>query len=158
VIHRQPALAVAVARARAQARAPGLALVVVLAAALASGGCSRLPVRTVTIGDQPWTVYVGSGDGMRGLDGFGEVDGMLFDMGREVDPGGVPFGMEDVGFPIDIAWFDGVGALVSTAAMAPCDGPPCPRYHAAGPYRWAVEAPAGAFADLAPDDVLVVGD
>lgn len=145
-MRRQPALALA------------LALVLVVAATLAIGGCSQLPVRTVTIGDQPWTVYVGSADGMRGLDGFSDADGMLFDMGREVDPGGVAFGMEDVGFPIDIAWFDGGGALVSTAAMAPCDAAPCPRYHAAGPYRWAVEAPVGAFADLRPEDRLVVGD
>ena len=141
---------------RQAALARTLAIGLVLAATLALGGCSELPVRTVTIGDESWTVYLGSADGMRGQEGFGEVDGMLFDMGREVDPGGVPFGMEHVGFPIDIAWFDGSGALVSTAEMAPCDAAPCPRYHAAGPYRWAVEAPVGAFADLRPDDRLVV--
>jgi uncharacterized membrane protein (UPF0127 family) len=147
---------------RPPARTHGLrlagVLVLVLAAALSFWGCSRLPVRTVTIGDQPWTVYVGSANGMRGLDGFGDVDGMLFDLGREVDPGGVPFGMEDVGFPIDIAWFDGDGTLVSTAEMAPCEERPCPLYHAAGPYRWAVEGPVGAFTELGPDDRLVVGD
>jgi uncharacterized membrane protein (UPF0127 family) len=138
--------------------AVALVLVLVLVAALSVAGCSPLPVRTVTIGEQPWTVYVGGANGMRGLDGFGDVDGMLFDMGREVDPGGVAFGMEDVGFPIHIAWFDGDGELVSTAAMAPCDAAPCPLYHAAGPYRWAVEAPVGAFTGLGPDDRLVVGD
>lgn len=133
-------------------------LVLVLAGTLGLGGCDSDPVRTITIADQPWTVYVGSADGMRGLDGFGDVDGMLFDMGREVDPGGVAFEMEDVGFPIHIAWFDGSGALVSTASMAPCDAAPCPRYHAAGPYRWAVEAPVGAFTHLGADARLVVGD
>lgn len=145
-------------RQPARARGLILALVLVLAATLALGGCSPLPVRTVTIGDRPWSVYVGSANGMRGLDGFGDADGMLFDMGREVDPGGVAFGMEHVGFPIHIAWFDGGGALVGTAAMAPCHEAPCPLYHAAGPYRWAVEAPVGAFADLRPEDRLVVGD
>jgi uncharacterized membrane protein (UPF0127 family) len=135
-----------------------LAVALALAATLAIGGCSRPPVTTVTIGGQPWTVYVGSADGMRGLDGFGAADGMLFDMDREVDPAAVGFGMEDVGYPIDIAWFDGGGALVSTAAMTPCDAPPCPVYYAARPYRWAVEAPVGAFADLRPEDRLVVGD
>ena len=37
--------------------------------------------------------------------------------------------MEDVGFAIDIAWFDGDGTLVSTAEMVPCDGavPAVPR-------------------------------
>lgn len=130
----------------------------VLAATLAIGGCSPLPVRTVSLGGEPWIVYEGGGDGMRGLPGFGDADGMLFDMGSEVHQSGAAFGMEEVGFPIDIAWFDGSGALVSVATMAPCDAAPCPLYHADGPYRWAVEAPAGAFADLQPPDRLVVED
>jgi uncharacterized membrane protein (UPF0127 family) len=77
-------------------------------------------------------------------------------MGREVDPSDVAFVMEDVGFPIDIAWFDGSGALVSATTMATCDASPCPLYHADGPHRWALEAPVGAFADLGPRDRLVV--
>lgn len=135
-----------------------LAVALLLESMLAIGGCGPLPVRTVTLGGQPWTVYEGSANGMRGLDGFGDADGMLFDMRREVDPAGVAFGMEDVGFPIDIAWFDGAGGLVSTASMAVCGTPPCSLYRAAGPYRWAVEAPVGAFADLRPEDRLVVTD
>lgn len=134
------------------------ALALVLAATLAIGGCGPLPVRTVTLGDRPWTVYEGSANGMRGLPGFGDADGMLFDMGGEVDPVAYAFGMEDVGYPIDIAWFDGSGAFVSTTTMAICDAAPCPLYHADGPYRWAVEAPAGALADLQPTDRLVVED
>ena len=130
----------------------------VLAATLAIAGCSSLPVRTVTLGGQPWTMYEGSANGMRGLPGFGDADGMLFDMGREVDPAAVGFGMEDVGYPIDIAWFDDSGGLVSTASMATCEAPPCPVYQADGPYRWAVEGPVGAFRDLGPGDRLVVTD
>lgn len=139
------------------AATPVLAALLLLAT-LAFGGCGPLPVRTVTLGGEPWTVYEDGGNGMRGLAGFGDADGMLFDLGREVDPAGVAFGMEGVGFSIEIAWFDGAGALVSTTTMAPCDAAPCPLYHAARPYRWAVEAPVGAFADLRPDDRLVVGD
>jgi uncharacterized membrane protein (UPF0127 family) len=127
-------------------------------AALVLAACSPRPLRTVTIGGQPWTLYEGSANGMRGLDGFGDADGMLFDMDREVDPAAVGFGMEEVGYPIDIAWFDGDGGLVSTASMAACDAPPCPVYQADGPYRWAVEAPVGAFAGLQPTDRLVVAD
>lgn len=127
-------------------------------AALLLAACSPRPLRTVTIGGQPWTVYEGSANGMRGLAGFGDADGMLFDMDREVDPAVVGFGMEEVGYPIDIAWFDGSGGLVSIASMASCEAPPCPVYQADGPYRWAVEAPVGAFTDLRPDDRLVVGD
>ena len=133
-----------------------------VAATLALVGCSParspLPTRIVSLGDESWVVYEATGDGMRGLPGFGDADGMLFDLGQEVDPAGVAFTMEGVGYPLDIAWFDADGALVSTASMTPCDAVPCPLYRAGGPYRWAVEAPPGAFADLGPSDRLIVGD
>ncbi len=119
-------------------------------------GCSPRPVRTVTLGGERWTVYEGDSNGMRGLPGFGDVDGMLFDLGTDSEPSTAAFGMEEVGYPIDIAWFDGGGALVSSTTMAPCETGPCPVYEATGPYRWAVEAPAGAFDDLDPTDRLVV--
>jgi uncharacterized membrane protein (UPF0127 family) len=130
--------------------------ILLLAASVALVGCSQRPVQTVTIGGEPWTVYRGSDDGMRGLPGFGDVDGMLFDMGREVDPAGAAFVMDGVDYPIDIAWFDEDGAFVSVGAMLPCDAVPCPLYRADGTYRWAVEAPVGAFANLEPTDRLVV--
>jgi uncharacterized membrane protein (UPF0127 family) len=135
-----------------------VAATLVLAAIIAHTGCNPPAVTTVTLGGEPWTVYVGTGDGMHGLPGFGQVDGMLFDMGREVDPGGTAFTMEGIRYPIDIAWFDASGALVGTASMAGCDVPPCPLYRAEGPFRWALEAPAGGFADLDGSDRLVVGD
>jgi uncharacterized protein len=132
-------------------------MAMILGAALLFGGCSSLPVRTVSIAGTPWTVYEGSADGMRGLPGFGDADGMLFDMHQEVDPGGVAFTMEGVDFPIDIAFFDDTGMVVSVASMTPCDAAPCPLYHALDRFRWAVEAPVGAFGDLAPPDRLVIG-
>lgn len=131
---------------------------VILAASLLLGCSGPLPVRTVTIGGEPWTVYEGEQDGMRGLPGFGDADGMLFDMSSEVDPTAVAFSMDGVGYPIDIAWFDEDGMLVSVASMTACDAAPCPLYHADGRYRWAIEAPAGALADLLPSDRLVVVD
>ena len=130
----------------------------VLAGALAAAGCSPLPVRTVSIAGTPWTVYEGGADGMRGQPGFGDADGMLFDMRQEVDPRGVAFTREGVDFPIDIAFFDDSGMVVSVASMVPCDAAPCPLYRALDRYRWAVEAPVGAFGDLAPPDRLVIGD
>lgn len=139
-----------------------VAVAVVMALAFALGSCSPagrpLSTRTVTLGGESWTVYVAAADGMRGLPGFGEVDGMLFDMGRAIEPAGVAFTMEGVGYPIDIAWFDGDGGLVSVASMEPCDAAPCPLYRADGPYRWAVEAAVGRFAGLGPADRLVVPD
>ena len=124
--------------------------------AVAIGGCSPRPVRTVSIGGEPWTVYQGSADGMRGLPGFGNVDGMLFEPHAGAEQGEAAFTMEGVPYPIDIAWFDATGTLVSLASMAPCMAAPCPLYRAEGPYRWAIEAPPGAFADLGADDRLVV--
>ena len=41
--------------------------ILLLAAAVSLLGCSQRPVQTVTIGGEPWTVYRGSDDGMRGL-------------------------------------------------------------------------------------------
>lgn len=131
--------------------------VALLAAALVIAGCGQRTVRTISIAGESWTVYLDDGSGMRGITGFGVADGMLFDLGREVDPGGVAFGMEGVTIPLDIAWFDGDGMVVSVASMEPCAVQPCPLYHASGPYRWAVEAPVGAFGDLQPPDSLVVG-
>jgi uncharacterized membrane protein (UPF0127 family) len=112
----------------------------------------------VSIAGTLWTVYEGGADGMRGQPGFGDADGMLFDMRQEVDPLGVAFTMDGVDFPIDIAFFDDSGMVVSVASMTPCDAAPCPLYHALDRYRWAVEAPVGAFGDLAPPDRLVIGD
>lgn len=142
---------------RSVARVAG-STALVLAAMVVVAGCQSPSVRTVQVGARSWTVYEDTGDGMRGQPGFGDADGMLFDMGREIDPSGVPFVMDGVAFPIDIAWFDGDGAFVSSLSMVPCDAVPCSLYYADGPYRWAVEAPVGGFADLLPTDRLVVGD
>ena len=130
----------------------------ILAAIVAHTGCNPPAITTVTLGGEPWTVYVGTGDGMHGLPGFGQVDGMLFDLGREVDPSGTSFTMEGIRYPIDIAWFDVSGALIGTTSMAACEVPPCPLYRAEGPFRYALEAPPGAFTDLEGSDRLVVGD
>jgi uncharacterized membrane protein (UPF0127 family) len=65
--------------------------------------------------------------------------------------------MDGVAMPLDIAWFDGDGVLIGTAEMTPCPAEPCPRYTAPGPYRWALEAPPGAFGDLSPGARLEVG-
>ena len=137
---------------------PVAAAMLIAVTAVALVGCSEQPVRIVTLGGEPWTVYQDTGDGMRQLPGFGDTDGMLFDLGSEVPPSGFPFVMDGVGFPLDIAWFDAAGALVSTTRMATCDAAPCPLYYADGPYRWAVEAPARAFADIVPTDRLSLGD
>lgn len=121
-------------------------------AVLACSGPAGAPVtplvRVVTIDGSSWRVLTASEDGMRGQADFGDADGMLFDMRSEVAPGAVAFVMDGVAIPLDIAWFSADGRHVGTVPMAPCAAEPCQRYVAPGPFRWAIEAPPGAFDGL----------
>ena len=118
-----------------------------------------LPSQTVQVGAEPWMVLIApdDGSGMRGLADFHGADGMLFDQGRDVDPASVVFVMDGVTIPLDIAWFSAAGELVGKASMDPCPSEPCPRYGAPAAYRWAIEAPPGAFDGLGPAARLRVG-
>lgn len=136
-----------------------LLVVALLAVAVLAGGCARYPASArhdVRIGDRTWTLLLADRDGMRGMADFDGTDGMLFDFDQDIDPTAVVFVMDGVAFPLDIAWFTDSGELVGTASMAVCPAKPCPTYAAPAPYRWAVEAPPGAFADLRPSDRLDV--
>ncbi|MGK2850262.1 MAG: DUF192 domain-containing protein [Candidatus Limnocylindrales bacterium] len=128
----------------------GLLLVVVTA-------CAPRPVQIASIDGERWELLVGSGNGMRGMDGFGGMDGMLFAYDSEVDHRVAAWVMDEVAFPLAIAWFDGDGVLVGTATMPQCSADPCPLHQAPAPYRWAVEAPVGAFDALPRDATLVLG-
>jgi hypothetical protein len=81
-----------------------------------------------------------------------DLDGMLFSFDGDTTSA---FWMKDTLIPLDIAFFDGAGALVSVTTMEPCRQDPCPTYEAAGPYRFALEAPEGALAGLPADARLV---
>lgn len=137
-------------------RLVGLALLV----ALASGACAeRYPDsarREVRLGDRMWTVLLADRDGMRRMADFQGADGMLFDFDQDIDPTAVVFVMDGVAIPLDIAWFTDSGDFVASASMAVCPAKPCPTYAAPRPYRWAIEAPPGAFADVGPVDRLDV--
>lgn len=77
---------------------------------------------------------------------------MLFAFDRDTSGG---FWMRNTPMPLSIAFFAADGALVSTAAMAPCgDRADCPSYAAAGAYRYALEVPRG---DLDGLGVLATG-
>jgi uncharacterized protein len=54
--------------------------------------------------------------------------------------------MKDTLVPLSIAFVAADGRVVSMAEMTPCTADPCPSYPPAGPYRYAVELRAGAFA------------
>jgi uncharacterized membrane protein (UPF0127 family) len=54
--------------------------------------------------------------------------------------------MKNTLVPLSIAFVAADGRVVSVAEMTPCRADPCPSYAPAGPYRYAVELAAGAFA------------
>lgn len=82
--------------------------------------------------------------GRRDLAGY---DAMIFAFGEDTTS---PFWMKNVPVPLSIAWFDSNGLYVSSADMAPCmrDDDECPRYKAAGEYRYAMETLEGDIAKL----------
>lgn len=130
-----------------------------------AGGCARFPDgarqdvrKDVRVGDRTLSMLLAGPEGMRGMSSFDGADGMLFDFAQEVDPTAVTFVMDGVAFPLDIAWFDARGALIGWTTMTTCMAEPCPRHEAPGPYRWAVEAPAGTLAELSDAARLVVVD
>lgn len=93
--------------------------------------------------------------GRRDLSGY---DGMIFRFANDTTSG---FFMRNVPMPLEIAWFDSDGRLVSTAEMAPCpDTDGCQTYPPAGPFRFALEVEAGGLGRLGiqGDTVLVLGE
>jgi uncharacterized membrane protein (UPF0127 family) len=67
------------------------------------------------------------------------------------------FWMKDTLVPLSIAFVAADGRVVSVSEMTPCRQDPCRTYPPAGPYRYAVELPAGAFAGagVGPGDQVV---
>jgi hypothetical protein len=122
--------------------------------ALSTVGCwpQSMDRIVVHIGDEPWTVLLQDRNGMRGLSGFDGANGMLIDYDQDIDPDAVDITMEGNTFPMDIGWFTDAGQFVGSASMAVCPTAPCPIYRAPGRFRWAIEAPVGAFVGVAEDD------
>jgi uncharacterized membrane protein (UPF0127 family) len=110
-------------------------------------GFTRLEVR---VGGEAWQVAVADtpalrSRGLMGVTDLGDVRGMLF-LWEDDTSGG--FWMRDTLIPLDIAFFDAAGVLVDLLSMTPCREDPCPTYRPSGPYRAALEAPAGGFDGL----------
>ncbi len=79
--------------------------------------------------------------GLMQVTSLGGKSGMLFSFNADTLG---QFWMYQTVMPLSIAFFDANGAFVSSTDMPPCTGgPPCPLYTATGPYRDAIEAPAG---------------
>jgi len=96
----------------------------------------------------------------RGLMGRAEVPegtGMVFLYPRDVAEA---YWMKNTLVPLSIAFVAADGRVVSVAEMTPCTADPCPSYPPAGPYRYAVELPAGAFeaAGVGAGDKVIATD
>jgi uncharacterized protein len=89
--------------------------------------------------------------GLMNVADLGDLDGMLFVFAEDTASG---FWMKDTLIPLDIAYFSADGRYVDSLTMEPCREDPCPLYHAAGAYRYAVEVAAGDFDTLRGDETL----
>ncbi len=89
--------------------------------------------------------------GLMNVQNLGTLDGMIFVYGEEIQ---VNHWMKDTLIPLDIAYFDADGVLVSSTTMTPCLEDNCPTYPAEGPSFYAVEVAAGVFDDLAENAQL----
>jgi len=88
--------------------------------------------------------------GLMGRERLAEDAGMLFLYATE-RPGGSGFWMYNTLIPLDIAFIDGAGRIVSTHTMQPCGSNApgdCPVTRPGVSYRAALEVPAGTFASL----------
>ncbi len=85
--------------------------------------------------------------GLMSVTSLGGKDGMIFTFDEDTDG---QFWMFQTVMPLSIAFFDQRGQLVSSTDMAPCPGASntCPSYPADGPYRDAIEVPAGGLEGL----------
>ena len=81
--------------------------------------------------------------GLRGVDDLGRYGGMLFVFAQD---GRGQFTMAGTTIALDVTFYDSRGTDVDRASMKPCpdgDDTSCPLYGSRGPYRFALEAPAG---------------
>lgn len=89
--------------------------------------------------------------GLSNRDELADGRGMVFLFPSDVD---TPFWMKDTRVPLSIAYVAADGRVVALRDMTPCRADPCELYPSGAPYRYAVELPAGAFAEAGID----VGD
>lgn len=81
--------------------------------------------------------------GLMGVRSLGANQGMAFLFPAATT---VNFWMKDTLIPLDIAFWDATGTVISTDTMVPCHADPCPQYGAARPYVGAVEVASGLLA------------
>ena len=114
---------------------------------------------TVLVSGTPWVVAVADtselrSQGLMGVTDLGDLSGMLFVFEEDTEAG---FWMKDTLIPLDAAFFTADGSLVDLIPMVPCADDSCPTYHAAGPYRYALEAAPGSFDAIDRPTLQVTG-
>ena len=92
--------------------------------------------------------------GLGGVVDLGVVEGLLLWFPEDV--AGAGFTMEGARIPLDIAFFTAEGTLLDVTSMPLCATAPCPTYGPEAGFRFALEAPAGGLAGLAPGARLVL--
>lgn len=94
--------------------------------------------------------------GLQGRTSLAYGVGMLFVFAESAQRS---FWMKDTLIPLDIAFFDERGQVVSVTSMEPCSADPCPSTVSRGPARFALEVPRGYFAaaGFQPDWQIVLG-
>ena len=116
----------------------------------------QFDVREVTLDGDSWTVAIADtpalrSQGLMNVTDLLDLDGMVFVWSDEVE---WSFWMKDTLIPLDIAFFDGDGAVVGVLTMEPCRTDPCETYEVGVPFRFALEARAGALGELSDGAVL----
>lgn len=103
---------------------------------LTSPDGSKTVTLQVDIADTPQT----RSEGLKNITSMPDDRGMLFVF---PDTQLLAFWMQDTKIPLDITFFDANGRFISGAEMRPCTQDPCPRYTAAEPGMYALEANTG---------------
>jgi uncharacterized membrane protein (UPF0127 family) len=119
---------------------------------------SGFDTTTISIDDRELVVAVADTSetrrrGLMGVTDLGGLDGMLFIFEADSEGG---FWMSNTLIQLDIAFFASDGIFVDKLTMVPCTTDDCPRYHATGPYRYAIEAPEGDLGFVTEASALVV--
>ncbi|MBM3695733.1 MAG: DUF192 domain-containing protein [Actinobacteria bacterium] len=127
-----------------------MAMALLTASCSGGGALSGFTPTEVLVGGEPWPVLVADEAaererGLMGVTDLGEARGMLFVFPEDTTAG---FWMKDTPLALDIAFFAADGSLVEVMALSPCRAAPCPTYRPAGPYRYALEVPAGGFSGV----------
>jgi len=127
--------------------------VALVASACAGGGAGPAGFgrAEIVLGGERWPVAVADDPaeraaGLSGVEGLGEVRGMLFAFPEDTT---AAFWMKGTLLALDVAFFAADGSLVGRAEMVPCASEPCPTYSPGGPYRYALEVPAGGLDGMA---------